>query len=58
MIDRQHGRILFECDSCPETFEGGKGETFEEVWARAKDEGWKARKVGHDWAHGCPECEV
>jgi len=28
MIDRQHGKIVIECDSCNETFEGDPGEEF------------------------------
>lgn len=36
MIDRQHGKILIECDSCPEVFEGDPGEEFADVWSTAK----------------------
>lgn len=58
MIDRQGNRILIECDSCDEVFEGGEGEEFAPVFARAKRDGWKARKVGNEWVHGCPKCGV
>ena len=58
MIDRQHNRIMLECDSCPEIFEGKDGEEWGELWSRAKSEGWKTRKIGHDWVHGCQNCGV
>jgi hypothetical protein len=56
MIDRQHGRLVFECDTCDATFEGEKDEDFTDAWGRAKGEGWTATKLGKDWMHGCPEC--
>lgn len=58
MIDRQGGRIVIECDSCDETFEGEVGAEFGETWADAKRDGWKTSKVGNDWVHGCPRCGV
>jgi hypothetical protein len=57
MIDRQHGFILISCDSCDAVFEGASDE-WNEVWPEAKREGWKAKKVGGVWVHGCPDCEV
>jgi hypothetical protein len=58
MIDRQHGKLLFECDSCGEVFDGESGE-FSEVWAAAKRDGWRTRKMGdEDWVHSCPNCGV
>jgi hypothetical protein len=57
MMDRQHGKVVFECDSCPEVFEGDSGE-FNEVGAAAKREGWKTKKIGSEWMHGCPKCGV
>ena len=56
MIDRQHGKIVIECDSCNETFEGERDETFAHVWNRAKEEGWKTRCIAETWLHGCPKC--
>jgi len=56
MIDRQGGKILFECDSCDDVFEGGEDEEFASAWARAKGEGWKAMKIADEWLHGCPRC--
>lgn len=56
MIDRQGNRILIECDSCAEVFEGREGEDFKATWAAAREEGWKARQIGSDWVHGCARC--
>lgn len=58
MIDRQFNRIVIECDSCDELFSGDVGEEFEIVWAEAKREGWRTRKIANEWLHGCPRCGV
>lgn len=55
MIDRQHGKILIECDSCPEVFDGDSDE-FADVWSAAKREGWRTAKIAGEWMHGCPKC--
>jgi hypothetical protein len=60
VIDRQDGKIVWECDSCEETFSWpatGDG-AFKEGWAAAKAEGWRTRKVGDEWVHGCERCGV
>ena len=57
MIDRQHGKIVIECDSCDETFAGDSDE-WNEVWPAAKAEGWKSKKIGSEWVHGCARCGV
>ena len=57
MIDRQHGKILIECDSCNAVFEG-ESDDWSEVWPAAKREGWKSKKIGSEWVHGCPNCGV
>ena len=57
MIDRQHGKVLIECDSCDEVFDIDSGE-FDEVLTAAKREGWKLRKIGSESIHGCPKCGV
>jgi len=54
MIDTQHGKKVIECDSCDEVFEGEKGEEFAVVWASAKRDGWRTRKIANEWLHGCP----
>lgn len=55
MIDRQHGRILIECDSCEEVFEGASDD-WQEVWPAARREGWKTNLLAKEWLHGCPKC--
>lgn len=56
-LDRQHGNIIFSCDSCGETREAGSDD-FTDAWNAAKGDGWKAQKIGKDWVHACPACEV
>jgi hypothetical protein len=56
MIDRQHGAIQLCCDVCGNVCEGERGEEFAPLWARAKNEGWRAIKQGDVWIHRCPEC--
>lgn len=58
MIDRQGNKILIECDTCDEVFEGEEREDFGPTWALAKADGWRTRKIGLDWVHGCPKCGV
>lgn len=50
--------VAVECDSCSEVFEGEPGELWETAWPRAKREGWKAKKIGQDWVHGCKKHSV
>jgi hypothetical protein len=57
MMDRQHGMIIFECDVCGDTLETGERD-FNEAKAIQDREGWKARKIGSDWCHSCPDCGV
>ena len=57
-MDRQSGKIVWECDSCNETFDSDEGEDFSTAWARAKCDGWKTKKIGSEWVHGCPRCGV
>lgn len=57
MIDRQYGKLIFECDSCSETFEADT-DGFAEAWAEAKRDGWKTRKIANEWLHGCQKCGV
>ena len=58
MIDRQGGKLIFECDSCDATEEFGDDENFSECWSRLKRDGWRTRKIGDEWVHGCPSCGV
>lgn len=56
MIDRQHNKILIECDSCNEVFEGHEHADWNDVWNGAKRDGWTSRKIASEWLHGCPKC--
>jgi len=57
MTHQRRGNIqVFHCDGCPECYEGEPGEEFREVWALAREEGWRTFKVGQDWFHRCPAC--
>lgn len=58
MIDRQGRRILIECDSCDEVFQGDEGDEFAAVWSAAKRDGWRTKKIGDEWVHGCERCGV
>jgi hypothetical protein len=58
MIDRQGLKVLIECDSCDEVFSGDDLAKFKDVWAAAKREGWRTRKIGEEWVHGCSRCGV
>lgn len=57
MIDRQHGKIVIECDSCDDVFEGDSDD-WQTVWAAAKQDGWRSKKIGSEWVHGCKKCGV
>jgi uncharacterized C2H2 Zn-finger protein len=57
MIDRQHGDIFFECDSCSEILTTNQAD-FNSAWNMAKREGWTASKIGSEWVHACPRCKI
>lgn len=57
MIDRQSGKILFECDSCDEVFDTETAD-FADALAMIKREEWSVRKIAGEWLHGCPRCGV
>jgi len=59
MMDRQKGKLVFECDACGEVLETGESD-FEEARAVFKAAEWKAvmgqgRKP--EWEHYCAECK-
>ncbi len=54
-ITRDNGEVVFNCDKCPEIVETGE-EDFQEAFAGAKSEGWRAVKIGNEWEHRCPTC--
>lgn len=52
-------KIKVECDSCDEEIESEPRELWETFWPRARDAGWKSRRVRADeWTHGCPKHEA
>lgn len=55
MIDRQHGKIVIECDTCDVVFHSDSRD-FSDAWERAKADGWSAAKTGDIWMHGCQTC--
>lgn len=57
-VDRQHGRLVFACDTCEEQREFAPGVEFADAWHQLMADGWKADKVGSEWVHGCRTCGV
>lgn len=57
MLDRQYGKLVYECDSCGDTLETEARE-FPEADEIRRSNDWKVRKIGRDWIHGCPKCGV
>ena len=55
MLDRQHNKIIWECDVCGDTLDADTSD-FSEAIRTLKNEGWIARKIGADWIHSCAEC--
>jgi hypothetical protein len=55
MINRQSNSIVFECDTCPETFRAGTDD-FSDAWLMAKTEDWRSKKIGQEWMHFCGKC--
>lgn len=55
MKDIQHGKLVFECDSCEQTIDT---ECDPDNWQGAmhvlKREGWHVCKIADEWLHGCP----
>jgi hypothetical protein len=61
MIDRQHGKIIFECETCDTTLETGTGD-FETAREKFREENWKVvatQKIGQKptYQHYCPACK-
>lgn len=55
MLDRQHGRLVFECDACGQTLDTETRE-FNEALRMMRDASWRAQQVGGDWVHTCAGC--
>lgn len=57
MMDRQKGKIVFECEACGEVLETDTG-NFETAQAVRREAEWRVSKVGDVWSHYCPSCGV
>jgi hypothetical protein len=55
MIQRQSTSIVFECDTCPESFHA-ETDDFSDAWLMAKTEDWRSKKIGQEWMHFCGKC--
>lgn len=59
MLDRQSGKIVFECDGCEETLDTETSD-FSEARATLQGENWRTVNEGHEtkpvWSHYCPRC--
>lgn len=51
------GETGWTCDDCGEQEYSGTL-SFQEAWAKLKEDGWTARKVADEWLHRCPECSA
>lgn len=57
MMDKQHGKYVFECDSCDAVFDSGTSD-FDLAQLKRKENGWVARKNdGGAWEHCCEDCK-
>lgn len=56
MIDRQYGKVTFECDSCGELLETDESD-WTDAQAHFRSAGWLAQKVGQEWLHTCDTCK-
>lgn len=47
---------VIECDrvGCSATFTISSCIDFNSGWTDAKKQGWRAKRIGVDWVHGCP----
>jgi len=57
-IERSGNTVMIVCDTCGEEYQGEQNEQFSDVWASAKRDGWRVRKIANEWLHGCdkPRC--
>lgn len=55
MIDRQHGKIIFECDACGEVLETDTSD-FTAALTAMRAAQWRAAPFGKDWVHTCNGC--
>ena len=57
MMDKQKGDFVFECDNCGAALETDQAD-FDVARSILRREGWRARKIGDVWQHGCASCGV
>lgn len=57
MLERIHGDINFECDTCPEVLDTETSD-FDSARDLLRREGWTISKVGTEWIHACPNCSA
>ena len=55
MIDRQFGKVVYECDNCGDGLDTEERE-FEDALSVFRAAGWLAEKVGREWVHTCGKC--
>ena len=58
MFDRQHQRLIFECDFCGQVVKCDSDD-FVVEWAQLKQDGWTAKQQpggSSSWVHRCGEC--
>jgi hypothetical protein len=55
MIDRQGGKLIVECDSCPAVLDTETAD-FQECRDLMVREEWRVSKIAGVWLHGCPKC--
>lgn len=57
MIDRQHGKVVFQCDGCDDTCYTDEGD-FQIALEVMKYEGWKTVRDEDtkEWKHFCKKC--
>jgi len=55
MMDRQYGKIVFECDDCGDVLNTHESD-LEAANERRRAEGWRATSVDGVWLHYCKEC--
>ena len=52
---RIHGRVVFSCDECAETFEPGTSD-FDEARSMLENAEWRTAKIDGEWYHFCETC--
>lgn len=55
-IDRNLVTYDFHCDGCSVGAACFDADTTQEAVSKAKEAGWKVRKLDDEWHHFCPDC--